>query len=285
MLSARETLAAHWPEFLIEGGLLGVFMISACASVVAFHHPDSPLARRVRRPLARRGIVGLLMGLTAVGLIHSPAGQRSGAHMNPATTLAFLVLGKVPLWTAVFYILAQCAGGLAGVVVGNGLLRGRAGHPEVNYAVTAPGPRGAPIAWVAEFMISLIMMMMVLLTSNHAASAPYTGVLAGVLVSIYITCEAPLSGMSMNPARSLASAVAARTWRGLWVYLTAPPLGMLAAAALYTSVPGGSVFCAKLDHPRDDQCVFNCDIGAMPGRRVNPPAAGHISDERRPAGE
>ncbi len=285
MLSARDTLAAQWPEFLIEAGLLGAFMISACASVVAFHHPESPLARRVRHPLARRGTVGLLMGLTAIGLIHSPAGQRSGAHMNPATTLAFLVLGKVQPWTALFYILAQCAGGLAGVLVAKVLLRGRAGHPEVNYAVTAPGPRGAPIAWVAEFMISMVMMMMVLLTSNHAATAPYTGLLAGLLVSIYITLEAPLSGMSMNPARSLASAVAARAWRGLWVYFTAPPLGMLAAAALYTSTPGGAVFCAKLDHPHDGRCIFNCSIGAMPGRAANRPAAARIPDERRPGRE
>ena len=88
-------MRAHWPEYLIEGTLLGFFMVSACVSVALIEHPGSPIRRRVRSALARRGLIGVAMGVTALVLITSPWGARSGAHMNPATTLAFWLLGKV----------------------------------------------------------------------------------------------------------------------------------------------------------------------------------------------
>jgi aquaporin Z len=101
------------------------------------------------------------------------------------------------------------------------------------------------------------MMTMVLVTSNAARLAPYTGVFAGLLVWAYISLEAPLSGMSMNPARSFGSAIVGHVWTALWIYFTAPPLGMLAAAALYTRRHGaGSVFCAKLYHDENMRCIF-----------------------------
>ena len=75
----------------------------------------------------------------------------------------------------------------------------------------------------------------------------------------YISLESPLSGMSMNPARSFGSAVAARLWTGLWIYFTAPPLGMLLAAQIYLAVKGAhAVICAKLDHDNHKRCIFRC---------------------------
>lgn len=255
-------IRSHWPEYLIEGGLLGAFMVVACTAATVMHHPGSRAARRIRSPLARRIIMGVMMGATAVALIYSPAGRRSGAHMNPATTLAFLVLGKVAPWDAVFYIIAQFAGGLAGVLTAASLLRGRAGHPDVKYAATVPGPGGAGAAWVAEFMIALILMMAVLSASNSPGWAPYTGLLAGFLVTAFIVTVAPVSGMSLNPARTIASALPARESRSLWVYFTAPPLGMLAATLLYAGVGPGAhaVLCAKLFHGRGP-CIFRCEYG------------------------
>ena len=112
-----QAILTHWPEYLIEAFLLGAFMVSACLSVAVFEHPGSPLSRRIRSSTLRRLIVGVLMGATAVALIYSPFGQRSGAHMNPGVTLAFLALGKVAPWDASFYCLAQFAGGLTGVAL------------------------------------------------------------------------------------------------------------------------------------------------------------------------
>jgi len=83
---------------------------------------------------------------------------------------------------------------------------------------------------------------------------------AGVLVAVYISLEAPLSGMSMNPARTLGSALAANAWDSLWIYFTAPPLGMLLAGEVYLRFRGRrNVFCAKLHHDNTKRCIFRCN--------------------------
>jgi aquaporin Z len=207
--------------------------------------------------------MGLAMGLTAILLIYSPMGQRSGAHMNPATTVAFLRLGKVAVEDATGYVIAQLFGGIAGVAATSVVLGVLLADPAVNYVVTLPGTQGVAVAWIAELLISCGMMLMVLTVSNGRL-ARLTGVCAGVLVMTYIVVEAPISGMSLNPARTLGSAVAAGTWADLWIYFTAPPLGMLLASELYVRARGyGAVFCAKLMHPQSGPCLFRCahDLG------------------------
>ncbi|MGB8702329.1 MAG: aquaporin, partial [Thermosynechococcaceae cyanobacterium] len=80
------------------------------------------------------------------------------------------------------------------------------------------------------------------------------------LVLLYVTLEAPLSGFSMNPARSLASALPANIWTDFWLYVIVPPLGMLSAAGLYTYWLGDrSVKCAKLHHENHKRCIFRCN--------------------------
>src|SRR4051812_50074326 len=88
-------LTFHWPEYLIEATCLGLFMISACAFGTLFFHPASPVIGAIPDPTLRRIPMGLAMGMTAVVLIYSPIGMRSGAHMNPSTTLTVFRLGKV----------------------------------------------------------------------------------------------------------------------------------------------------------------------------------------------
>jgi len=98
-----------------------------------------------------------------------------------------------------------------------GLFIGQAlAYPSVHYAVTAPGAAGDWVAFVAEFVIAFFLMLVVLLVNNTPGLARWTGIFAGGLVAIYITFEAPLSGMSMNPARTFGSAAAASFWAGLW---------------------------------------------------------------------
>jgi len=257
-------LQIHWPEYLMEAALLGGFMVSACVFGTLLEHPDAPGRRAIRSPFLRRALMGLAMGLTAVGLIYSPWGQESGAHMNPATTLTFFALGKVEAFDAVGYIVAQFCGGAIGVWLCQIILRHHLAHASVNYVVTMPGKRGVAMAWGAEFAISFGMMFTVLLASNHAALAPYTGFLAGALLVAYIALEAPLSGMSLNPARTFGSALIARQWGGYWIYITAPVVGMLLAAATYKALPfGHQVYCAKLAHCNDQSCPFRCEFDAL----------------------
>src|SRR5439155_8868334 len=128
---------------------------------------------------------------------------------------------------------AQFMGGAAGVAIASALLGNIAAHPAVDYAVTMPGSAGVVMAFLAEMVVSFIQMSVVLSVSNSASLARYTGLFAGALVATYIILEAPLSGMSMNPARTVASALPAHVWTALWIYFIAPPLGMLLAAQVY----------------------------------------------------
>jgi len=251
-----NALRNHWPEYLIEGWALGTFMVSAGLVATLLGAPTSPVHRALPEPLLRQSAGGIAMGLTAIALIHSVWGKRSGAHMNPAVTLTFLRLGKIRPWDALFFVIAQVVGGLSGVL----LVAAIAGHafsdPPVSYAATLPGRSGPAAAFAAEFVISAVLMFTVLSLRASARLARYTGLIVGCLVATYITFESPLSGMSMNPARSLASAAPGMLWHHLWIYLTAPLLGMLSGAQVFLMVAGARrVVCAKLLHPLGVRCI------------------------------
>ena len=254
------TTDRHWPEWAIEGALLGAFMIAACAFATALEHPASTAHRLLPDAGVRRVLMGLAVGTTAVTLIRSPWGRRSGAHMNPALTLTYLRLGKIAPTDCAGYVVGQFAGGVAGVLLVRAAIGMAAGHPAVQFAVTAPGA-GIATAFAAELAISFLLMTVVLVATNDPRLAPYTPFLCGALVATYIAVEAPLSGMSMNPARSFASALVAGRWTALWIYFTAPPLGMLAASEAYVRWPGARrVLCAKLDHGGVGRCIFRCEL-------------------------
>jgi aquaporin Z len=256
-LGAIASFEAHWPEYLMEAGLLGAFMVSACVFGVLFAFPQSPARQAISSDFLRGLLGGLSMGLTALGIFYSPWGKQSGAHINPAVTLTFLRLGKVPLWDAVFYVAAQFAGGVLGVLLAAQVLRRELSDPAVRYVVTTPGARGPGVAFLAEFIIAAGMMSAVLYFSNQERLSRYTGAFASLLVATYITVEAPLSGMSMNPARSFGSALPAGIWDHFWIYLTAPLLGMLAASQFYVWHRGRhAVKCCKLHHDNDKRCIF-----------------------------
>ena len=257
-----RALQSHWPEYLIEAAGLGTFMVSACLFTALLEHPASAAHQMLPNAVFRRVLIGVAMGLTAVGIIYSPWGKRSGAHLNPAVTLTFLRLGKISGWDAFFYVVSQFVGGAAGVYLSAAILRSAITHPAVQYAVTIPGAAGPYIAFAGEFVISFLLMTAVLHASNSARAARFTGLFAGCLVATYIAIEAPYSGMSMNPARTIASAFPAHVWTAVWVYLTAPILAMFAAAAFYQS-RGKVTVCAKLRHAPGVPCIFNCGYSAF----------------------
>lgn len=254
---AGSAAGLHWREYAIEGALLGLFMVSACGFSTLLQHPASPVVHALPNPFLRRFLIGCAMGATAIGLIYSRWGMRSGAHMNPATTLTFTRLGKVAPRDALAYVAAQFVGGALGVALSSWALGPLLAHERVRWAVTVPGPHGALAAFAGEVAITFLLMTVILRVSNHARFAALTGLCAGALVAAYITFEAPLSGMSMNPARTLASALGAHEWTALWVYFTAPLVGMLLAAEVYVRTRGPSaVFCAKLHHQNSEPCIF-----------------------------
>ncbi|HVE55379.1 MAG TPA: aquaporin [Pyrinomonadaceae bacterium] len=257
-----KALKNHWREYLMEAWGLGTFMISACVFGVVLFSPNSPLIDL--NATLRNVLMGAAMGTTAIGIFLSPWGRRSGAHINPAVTLTFWRLGKVNGWDALFYVLAQFAGGTLGVFFSWMGLGKLLADSAVNFVVTVPGSNGAGAAFAAEVIISFSMMMMVLVCSNAARLARLTPFFAGILVALYISLEAPVSGMSMNPARSFGSAVVADYWNSIWIYFVAPPLAMLLAAEIYVRVKGlKNVFCAKFYHYGKVRCIFNCRFGEL----------------------
>lgn len=255
-----DVLRRHWPEYLIEAMCLAVFMVSACLTVAAVEHPASPIRQAIANDHARRVLVGLAMGATAMAIVYSPWGKQSGAHLNPAVTITFLRLGRIEPADAFCYVVSQFAGAACGVALATAILGMPViADPAVDYVATRPGRAGQALAFVAEVAISFGLMLAVLLVSNRREWNRHTGIVAGTLVALFIIVEAPLSGTSMNAARSFGSALPARAWDTLWIYIAAPLAGMLAAAECYLRVRGhGAVLCCKLHHENDRRCIFRC---------------------------
>ena len=255
--SAINTLRFHWPEYLMEAAEVALFLFLICIFAGLLLYPASPLRHFVGNAAGLRALMGLAVGLTVVGIVMSPWGQQSGGHFNPALTLAFYRLGKMSLPDAFFYMAAQFAGAIGGVCIARFLLPGIVSRRAVKYAVTAPGPSGSALAFVGELTTSFVLMSTILVASNRETLARYTPYFVGFLYATFIFLEAPLSGMSMNPARTLAPALHASYWHALWLYFVAPTLGMLIAAEAFLRARGGIYpFCVKLHHANNKRCFF-----------------------------
>lgn len=252
-------LALHWPEYAIEATCLALFMVSAAGVATLLQHPASPFSGWSTAPMLQRIPMGVAMGLTNAALVYSHLGARSGAHMNPAVTLTFLRLRKIAPVDAAGYVLAQFLGGFAGIWLATFAFAGLPAHPSVNFVATVPGSAGVVAAFAAELTMSFVLMTTVLRMTNTPRLARFTGAGASLLVAIYIVFEAPFSGMSMNPARTFGSNLLASMSSSLWIYLIAPPAGMLLAGEWYSRRNGHApVRCAKLHHASSARCIFYC---------------------------
>jgi aquaporin Z len=164
--------------------------------------------------------VALTFGLVVLALVYG-LGEVSGAHLNPAVTLGFILARRFPARSALPYALAQCGGAL----LASGSLR----LLFLGETSTLGATRPAGPAWqsfVLEVVLTLFLMLVILSVSTGAKEK---GLMAGVAVGAVIGLEAlfagPVCGASMNPARSLAPALVSGDLSALWVYLAAPPLG------------------------------------------------------------
>lgn len=165
-------------------------------------------------------------------------GHVSGAHFNPAITIAFAATGHFPWRRVPTYALAQVAGAtLAAVallfILGDGV---RAG-------VTAPGVGIGPLqAFILEAIASFFLAFVIIaVATDHRATAGAAGLAIGLTVGLDALFAGPLTGASMNPARSLGPALASGVWSDLWIYLTAPIVGALVAMGLYELLRAGRV--------------------------------------------
>ncbi|SMB98358.1 major intrinsic protein [Hymenobacter roseosalivarius DSM 11622] len=262
-------LRRHWPHYVAEALGLAFFVGGAGLLTILMEHPASPVRQSLAEyPVLRRGISGLGLGLVLAIIVYSPWGKRSGAHINPAVTLAFWQLGKIRFPDAVWYVLAQLGGAIGAAQLLKLCLPKLYAHPAVKYTVTQPNPvflQGELIAFVAEFIICFVMMLVALIALHSSQLKEWVGWLLGALVAIYVLVETPYSGMSLNPARSLGTALAAGSYHGLWLYWVAPCLAMWLATVGFLRFHHGQ--------------PLECAILAGCGPSSNSP---HASDEEPP---
>ena len=259
-----RSLREHWPEAVIEGASLAIFMLSAIGFTILLEHPASPLRAALPSDLLRRFLMGCAMGATLIGLVYNRFGQRSGAHFNPALTLTYYRLGKITRADGLLYGAAHFSGAALGVLLLSVALPTFASDPHVRHAATLPGSHGVPGAFAGEVLIAFTQMSIVLGISNSRRWHAWTGIFAALGVALYISFEAPFSGMSMNPARTLGSALGEQNYASLWLYFLAPVIGMFLAAEVYVRRAGlARVYCAKFNHAGSGPCLFRCDYPAL----------------------
>ncbi len=173
----------------------------------------------------------LTIGLIVLAMIYA-VGDVSGAHLNPAVTLGFCAARRIPWVDALPYIASQCAGAFAA----SGILRLL--FPQMPAHLGATLPSGSVTqAFVFEVILTLILMFVVLRVSTGAKEKGITaGIAVGAVIALAALFGGPISGASMNPARSLAPAVVSGQLDALWIYIAAPILGALLAVPLCRSV-------------------------------------------------
>jgi aquaporin Z len=265
--SLLDAVRTHWREYLMEAAEMAMLMLCICAAGSLLYGRYSAVANLGLSWLAKSALMGVIVAGATLFIIRSPFGRRSGAHFNPALTLAYFSLGRIHRWDAFSYVMAHFLGGVAGVFFAYQVFGANLSDFPVRFVVTLPGRNGSVIAFLAEFVTSFALMEVVLLATNHRRLARYTPFFVALVTVFYYMLSMSLSGYSVNPARSFSSALFAHIWRGIWIFFIAPGLGMLAAATLYRNVAGTDrIYCAKLLHDFQSNCPFNCRIAVLYGR-------------------
>lgn len=181
--------------------------------------------------------VGLIFGLVVAAMVYA-VGHISGAHLNPAVTLGFVLARHFPPRRMLAYWAAQVAGALAAALC----LRALFGDVARVGATVPSGNGGVWQSFWLEVLLAFFLMFVVMAVATDTRAVGQAAALAvGAIVGVEAIFGGPISGASMNPARSLGPAIAGWTWDGQWIYLTAPLLGAAAAALLYRWLRTASV--------------------------------------------
>jgi len=181
------------------------------------------------------GSVTLLGGAATSGLaimiIIFATGHISGAHVNPAITIAFAALRHFPWFQVPFYIAAQVLGSIAASFALKGIF-----HPDLDGGVTTPhGSEWA--SFVVEFIISFnLMFVITAVATDSRAVGELAGIACGACVTMNIIVASSISGGSMNPVRTIGPAIAANNYKSIWIYIIGPITGMVTGATAYTIV-------------------------------------------------
>ncbi|MGI4750798.1 MAG: MIP/aquaporin family protein [Janthinobacterium lividum] len=221
--------------YVMEALALAGFVLIAAFTTIFLEHPDSPLAHTqlAVHPLWRSIILGVVMGIYITAMV-TAIGKLSGANANPIITWAFFRIKKISFANLCAYLTAQFLGAIVAVLLLNLTLGKLFQHPLISYSLTKPKPgHSLGASFIAEFIISFIFVITTLFVLSSKKLEKYNALIAGILIALFLIIELPYSGMSMNPARSFASALVAWKWKELWIYFVSPIIAMLLATELF----------------------------------------------------
>ena len=226
----RSADRTSWSLYLAEYVGTALLLIGGLSAVIVVISPTSPVDALGLPGWLARGIAGGLFGLTGTAVTLSRFGRHSGAHLNPAMSLAFLIEGRISPSHAVWYVVSQCLGAITGAAVV--LAWGPLGRP-LTFGATTPHAGVAPWAAVAlEATCTVVLVATVFVFLGHPRLKKFTPWTMGPMYAVMVSLEAPWTGTSTNPARSLGPAVATGTWRDFWVYLVGPAIGAAVGVGL-----------------------------------------------------
>jgi aquaporin Z len=249
-----DTDKRHLPWSIFFAELIGtalLVLVGLSIVILDFGH-DSPVAELIPDAGLRRLMTGFLFGTTGALIAISPVGKHSGAHINPVVSLSFWWMGKLRRRYTVEYILAQLTGAVIGALPL--LIWGSMGR-SVDFGATAPGADyGTGWALLGEMITTFTMITGLFFFVRHRQLRAYTPGIFPILYAVMVFLEAPVSGTSTNPARTLGPAVISGIWHGWWVYWLGPLAGAVLAVAVYrfTWLRHVEIEVAKLYHFEHD---------------------------------
>ena len=198
----------------------------------------------------RRAITGFLFGTTGAAIALSPVGRTSGAHINPAVTLGFWLMGKMKAGTAALYVAAQLLGAALGCLPL--LAWGHVGR-SIAFGATLPGAGyGSREVLFGEAATTFALVVVLCVFLGFRRLRGFTPFTMPILYAVMVFLESPVSGTSTNPARSFGPALVSGRWDLWWVFWAGPVLGTL-AATLVCSALARRITVAKLYYFDSDQ--------------------------------
>ena len=234
---------AEWGCELLGTALL---LLGGLSAVVLDFGVGSPVARALPSHSLRLLLTGSLFASCGALVTISPLGRRSGAHLNPAVTLAFWCRGHVRLPDLFGYVVSQAVGAVTGAFAVH-LLWGRRAT-SVRDGLTLPGHGlGSLGATGLEAAMTALLVLTIFAFVSSRRTAHWTPLAVAAIIAVLVWQGAPYTGTSLNPARSLGPAVVSGWFNDYWVYLVGPLVGALLAAGIWAFVPFDTL-TAKLFH-------------------------------------
>jgi aquaporin Z len=262
--TGRRAVPLPWPLFASELVGTAVLVLLGLSLVIVMFGDGSAMARLVPGEGARRLLTGFLFGTVGGALALSPVGKVSGAHINPAVTFGFYLVGRLDVRVALGYVAAQLAGAVVGCLP---LLAWGAMGRSVAFGATLPGPGyGTTTVLLGEVVTTFGLIAGLCVFLGLKELRRFTPALMPFLYAVMVFLEAPVSGTSTNPARSFGPAVVSGRWQGWWVYWLGPAVGTVVAIVV-CSLLRLRVEVAKLYHfDRDPGGVFHMMARLRVGR-------------------